>query len=298
MEARSLPHAVYLHALSRPLCPAVRVWSAKEAEYRTLSYGELWAHVRTARTRVRALLGRAACTGQRIAILSHNSPAYLVHSLACMSLGAIAVHLNWRQSAATLGEQLSDLDCAVLLVSSSLEVAGRQAAAVAPQCVLEPLGELAPLDAAEPPAAAGDDDDEAAADGAAVVFFTSGSTGKPKAIPHTHATLLWWARSYTAHLPAIFDRHTPREAWGSLSFAPYFHVMGFVANTVRARHSARHAFGRRGGLPRTPTPRPCCPLRRIMTALGAIAGSASHTTLPITRSHDLQRSPTISHDLP
>ena len=32
------------------------------------------------------------------------------------------------------------------------------------------------------------------------VVFSSGSTGTPKAIQHTHGGLLWWARSYTAHL--------------------------------------------------------------------------------------------------
>ncbi len=239
---RSLPHAVHLHASARPNAAALLVWSADERERRTISYGELAAHVRAARSRIRDLVlmcpDRETCAKERIAILSHNSPAYLVHSLACMSLAAIAVHLNWRQSAPTLGEQLAGLDCALLLVSATLQTAGQQAAANAPGCRLESLGTLesqstaeAPLDA--PQRQLADMEEEVAApDDAAVVFFTSGSTGKPKAIPHTHRTLLWWAHRYTEQLPAIFDAATPRERWGSLSFAPYFHVMGFVANTT------------------------------------------------------------------
>ena len=235
---RSLPHAVHLHAIARPNAPALLVWSTIERERRTISYCELAAHVSAARQHVRHLVlqcpGRTTCAKERIAILSHNSAAYLVHSLACMSLCSISVHLNWRMAPPTLGEQLVGLDCALLLVSTTLEANGRQAATDAPACRVEVFGALGPplaLDAQERQRAEVEAE-LAAPDDVAVVFFTSGSTGKPKAIPHTHGTLLWWAHSYTAQLPSIFDAATPRERWGSLSFAPYFHVMGFVANTT------------------------------------------------------------------
>ena len=69
-------------------------------------------------------------------------------------------------------------------------------------------------------------------------MYTSGSTGKPKPIPHTHAGVLWWARAYSDALPDIFPEGEEASArGGSLSFTPYFHVMGFVANTARARHA-------------------------------------------------------------
>ena len=116
--------------------------------------------------------------------------------------------------------------------STALEAAGRDAAALAPGVRIEPLGDplLGGSAAAVDPSAsfaslAGLED-------VAVVFFTSGSTGKPKAIPHTHRSLLYFARAYTTTLPEVFDAATPVAEWGSVSFAPYFHVMGFVATTM------------------------------------------------------------------
>lgn len=215
-----------MHARDRPDAPALIVWSQQQ-QRRAFSYADLVAHMDAARERLSGLL-RDDTASQRVAILSHNSPAYLVHSLACMSLGAIAVHLNWRQSSATLGDQLRELDCSALLVSSALDSAGQQAAAGLPSCRVVRLQELT-----DPPAVAAAQADQAGLEDAAVVFFTSGSTGQPKAIPHTHGSLLWWARAYTDQLPQVFDESTSRrDEWGSLSFAPYFHVMGFVANTV------------------------------------------------------------------
>ena len=145
---RSLPHAVHLHAIARPNAPALLVWSTIERERRTISYCELAAHVSAARQHVRHLVlqcpGRTTCAKERIAILSHNSAAYLVHSLACMSLCSISVHLNWRMAPPTLGEQLVHLDCALLLVSTTLEAHGRQAAIDAPACRVEVFDALGP----------------------------------------------------------------------------------------------------------------------------------------------------------
>jgi acyl-CoA synthetase (AMP-forming)/AMP-acid ligase II len=139
---------VHLHAIARPNAPALLVWSTIERERRTISYCELAAHVSAARQHVRHLVlqcpGRTTCAKERIAILSHNSAAYLVHSLACMSLCSISVHLNWRMAPPTLGEQLVGLDCALLLVSTTLEANGRQAATDAPACRVEVFGALGP----------------------------------------------------------------------------------------------------------------------------------------------------------
>ena len=71
-------------------------------------------------------------------------------------------------------------------------------------------------------------------DAVCAVFFTGGTTGSPKAVPHTHRALLWLAAALQAEHPApVADdvRHA-----GTLCLAPYFHVMGFVANLVFNLH--------------------------------------------------------------
>ena len=241
----SLPDAVRQHALAHPESPALQIYSAEASERSTISYGSLADEITSARRWLQENLNFLAQSPPRqhqqlrVAFLSHNSATYLVHVLACMDLCAIVVALNWRTPAAALGEQAAALGCVLLLASPAMESEGREAAACAPSTRFEllPRSHHSPRDAATAAAtaaaAAASEALRQSDDSVAVVFFTSGSTGKPKAIPHTHSALLWWARQYTDALPTVFDKaRLPRDQWGSLSFSPYFHVMGFVANTV------------------------------------------------------------------
>ena len=96
------------------------------------------------------------------------------------------------------------------------------------------------VQAGAPPAAAADDLRAHIAqlnpDRNAAVFFTGGTTGTPKAVPHTHAALLWFAaRSGEVMAAAVVSEHMSN---GTICFAPYFHVMGFVANFVFNLHCA------------------------------------------------------------
>ena len=91
----SLPGVVRTHARERPRAPALVVWSGEHERTLTISYAELATYVSLARRRVAGLLQPGSPTvGQRVALLAHNSPAYLVHSLAIMDLGAMAIHLK------------------------------------------------------------------------------------------------------------------------------------------------------------------------------------------------------------
>ena len=200
-------------------------WSQSTGACSTITYGELQRHIEAAAHRLLCWLGRDG-DAPLLAILAHNDASYVVNSLACMAIGGVAIHLNWRMPAATLGQQLCLLRCTALLVSASLEGLGRDAAAAAASLSLtvrvKSLSDPS-LDTAEPEAAApaaGSGVGEPSHERLAIVFFTSGSTGNPKAIPHTHAGLLWWARSYAASLPAVFPPSVPPDEFGSLSFAP------------------------------------------------------------------------------
>ena len=92
-----------------------------------------------------------------------------------------------------------------------------------------------------------------ATDATALFFYTSGSTGKPKPIPHTHEGVLWWARAYSDALHDIFPEGEEASArGGSLSFTPYFHVMGFIANTAINLVQGRPSYVlAKGGMPLT-----------------------------------------------
>ena len=102
MSARSIPEAIRLHAQERPDNPALIVWSYDPKDHQTITYSQLALRMGAAARQLHGLLSDEEGThDKRVAILSHNSPAYLVHSLACMSLRAIAIHLNWRQAPST-----------------------------------------------------------------------------------------------------------------------------------------------------------------------------------------------------
>ena len=230
--ATTIPDAVVLHARQRPDSPAVVTWSA--AECSTITYGQLSQHIAATQLWLRDWL--PSTQGALLAILAHNSASHLVSSLACMANGGVALHLDLSTSAAQLGPQLHRLQCGALLVSPAFDELGRQAAASAAAMGLDVRVEMLPSLVSLPIHAGGGAPAQAAPGGGgertAVVFFTSGSTGSPKAIPHTHDGLLWWARSYTAHLPQVFSPAVPPEQSGSMSFAPFSHVLGFVANAV------------------------------------------------------------------
>eukprot|EP00966_Prymnesium_polylepis_P006336 145099-Prymnesium_polylepis.1 len=160
-----------------------------------------------------------------------------------MCLGAVSVHLNWRNPADTTLTLVGDLKPVLLVGAAPFKALTQRAhrAHGTKTALLESLAQpggggalpFAPLaaDAADAARAAA----LRVADSAvAAVFFTGGTTGTPKAVPHTHRGLLWQAERTRRAFPAPFAAGVPHAA--TVCFTPYFHVMGYVANFVFNLH--------------------------------------------------------------
>jgi long-chain acyl-CoA synthetase len=134
--------------------------------------------------------------GDRIASLMPNRAELLIHYLACMRCGLVAMPLNYRYMAPEIDHALRVGGASVLLAHDE-----RRDDLAASELASElPLGRIGYDDgggggspsfaslierkAPAAPAAPGPDD-------LAILFFTSGSTGKPKGVCHSFETLGW-----------------------------------------------------------------------------------------------------------
>ena len=144
----------------------------------TLTYGELGAAVGNA---ARRLADAGVVPGSSVVLLSDPAPAFPVHDLAIMALGAVKVPLNpllAREEIAGILERVRPL--AAVVGAPQLALAD---GLLEPKRILEavvdsrPGGELPgahPRDSSDP----------------AVAYFTGGTTGRPKGIVHGQAGVL------------------------------------------------------------------------------------------------------------
>ncbi|UOQ57371.1 AMP-binding protein [Leucobacter allii] len=197
--------------------------------------------------RVAALLGELGLRrGDKVAILSHNRPEWLLAFAGAIRVGIVPVALNFRYRAREVAELLDDSDCAAVVFASSLSPVVAEAVALLgrPIALLQlrdteaPLlpdaldfaayAERAPLPYADP------HDGE-------FFIYTGGTTGAPKAA-------MWGVRqmlamqAYNAYLTAGLPvPETPEEAVAAatggeapgivaLALSPYMH--GTALTTV------------------------------------------------------------------
>ncbi|MFR9728870.1 acyl-CoA synthetase [Saccharopolyspora sp. MS10] len=149
---------------------------------RSITYAELAR--RTARL-ARGLAAAGVRSGDRVAYLGPNHPAYLELLFACGALGAVFVPLNFRLSAPELEFVLADCDAAALVRTP--EHAGTALRTGALLVEIGADGEV-PLGADDEPEPL---DLPVSPEDPCLVMYTSGSTGRAKGVVLTHGNLTW-----------------------------------------------------------------------------------------------------------
>jgi len=213
---------------------------------RRFSYGE---HDRAARRVARGLAALGIGPGDRVAVVSANTPEWVITFWACAVLGAIVVPLNAWQKSEELQFALDDSGCRVL-------VADRKRC----DLILPVLDDLAAItkvflvgdapDRTDPDVVVafgdllGADDDPLMPDGPLdeddilAILYTSGTTGRPKGATITH-------RQTIANLQNILCLGVVQAVAGvasrggqegvqdaALLIVPLFHVTGCLATMV------------------------------------------------------------------
>ena len=165
--------------------------------------GESWTHDRLHRrvnACANALLARDVKAGDRVGILLHNALDYWTIYLAVTRIGAIAVRLNFRLTAAELEYAINDSGSTVLCFHAHLGDTLAEIRAATPVRLhiarsidgtplpdwAEDWALLDAGDAGEPPCP------RPAPDAPAMLMYTSGTTGRPKGALWTHANSLWF----------------------------------------------------------------------------------------------------------
>lgn len=209
--------------------------TAVVAEGERISYGELIARVNRL---AGALHGLGLKKGDRLALLMHNCPEFVVSFYAAMKLGLITVSLNVMYKQEEAGYILDHSQPEALIVHEDYLPVVDGAEAVG-------QGRLRKIVLHREEADRGEGDSfrdllhrpeedhptvEPGPEGEAVIAYTSGTTGFPKGAVHTHENILLHLEGIRKHL-----------AFGSedvfLAGLPFFQLVAFLIHPGLALHT-------------------------------------------------------------
>lgn len=187
-----------------------------------LTYEELDAQVGAVAA---GLAAHGVQQGDRVALVSGNTPEFLIVLMAALRLGAIAVPINVREGTPELAHILND--CGAMLLVHDTDVAAKLPAPDTVTqikhrfCIEGAVGEsraYATLTAHDAQASAADVDPE----DTAVILYTSGTTGQPKGAMLAHLNIIHSAM----HFELCMELGAQER---SLLAVPASHVTGLVA---------------------------------------------------------------------
>lgn len=178
--------------------PASAPWIVSHPDRLAVASGDVrWSYRdldREAQRWAERLKARGVSEGDRVAHLSRVTPDAVALAHAIWRLGAVAVPLNTRLTAAELAPQLEALQPRLTLVDPS-------------------FADRLSLEGERPSRRSSGD--------TAAILFTSGTTGRPKAAALSHANFLAAARASAANVGGA-----PGDRW--LLCLPLFHVGGLT----------------------------------------------------------------------
>ncbi len=180
------------------------LWEKIDGQYRSISWQEA-AHQVT--SLARALQSYGLAGGDRVVLLSHNSPRWAIADLAIMAAGGITVPTYTTNTAADHAHVLADSGAAMAIVSTAALArpffeAARKSRAMKRVIAVEALGDIDTgrvalatwQDALSSGAADADAIVTAASiidrDGLACLIYTSGTGGAPKGVMLSHRAIM------------------------------------------------------------------------------------------------------------
>lgn len=170
-----------------------------------------------------ALQGRGVASGDRVAYLGENHPAFLETLFACGLIGAIFVPLNTRLAPREIQFALQDSESHVFIFSQELQ---QVATAAVPGTEVEHQFVVNTSAADEEmrlyenflnTGARGHQDNKVTLDDPAIILYTSGTTGRPKGAVLTHGNLTWNSLNVIVDYDVVSNDI-------ALMISPMFHV--------------------------------------------------------------------------